>query len=266
MHKIKDLHIVVLLKQVPVPKAMKTKKDGMMDRSGASQINPYCDNALEEALKLRDKVGGDITVVSMGPPNAKQSLREAMRKGADKCILISDRLLAGSDTWATSLTLASAIKKYLPATNLIFAGLQTIDGDTANVGPEVAEHLSFNQVTYVEHIDAYEDHLLVKQQIEGGYQTMKAQLPLLLSITGEANTPRGPSLSASLRTSDDKITTYTVSEIGLTKNDVGLLGSPTVVSRVINVVIDRPPVVLFNEGDAEQRVDTLLTTLTEEIV
>lgn len=106
----KDLNIVCLIKQVPVPKAMKTKEDGMMDRSGKSMMNPFCQNALEEALKLRDKVGGKVTVVSMGPPNAQQSLMEALRRGADEAILLSDRLLAGSDTWATAFSLSTTLK------------------------------------------------------------------------------------------------------------------------------------------------------------
>ncbi len=261
---LKDLNIVVLLKQVPVPKAMKTKADGMMDRSGKSMINPYCNAALEEALKLREKVGGVITVVSMGPPNAKQSLIEAMRKGADKSILVSDRLLAGSDTWATALALSSTIKKYLPDTDIIFAGLQTIDGDTAHVGPQVAEHLGFQQVTYVDKIELEGENLKVRRFVEGGWETFITPIPVMLSIHTAANTPRGPSLGAALRTSEDNITVYSVEQIGLTKEEVGVAGSPTIVSRVLNVVIDRPPVELFNEGSATERVGKLLEAVNRK--
>ncbi|MHA2275638.1 MAG: hypothetical protein ACXAC2_07715 [Candidatus Kariarchaeaceae archaeon] len=104
-----DLNIYVMIKQVPIPKAMKTTAEGLMDRSGKSQMNPHCTNALEEALALKDKVGGTITVISMGPPNAQQSLNEALRKGADRAYLLSDRKLAGSDTWATAEALGKLI-------------------------------------------------------------------------------------------------------------------------------------------------------------
>lgn len=261
MSELKDLNMVVLLKQVPVPKAMKTKADGMMDRSGKSMINPFCNAALEEALKLREKVGGNITVVSMGPPNAKQSLIEAMRKGADKCILVSDRLLAGSDSWATALALSTTIKKYLPDTQIVFAGLQTIDGDTAHVGPQVAEHLDFQQVTYVDKIEVDGEKLKVRRFVEGGWETFLTPIPVMLSVHKSANTPRGPSLSAALRSSDDKISVVSVEDIGLTKEEVGVAGSPTIVSRVLNVVIERPPVVLFNEGSAKERVSQLLQAI-----
>ena len=264
MSELKDLKIVVLLKQVPVPTAMKTKADGMMDRSGESMINPYCNAALEEALKLREQVGGEITVLSMGPPNAQQSLIEAMRKGADKAILISDRSLAGSDSWATALTLSTAIKKYLNDANIIFAGLQTIDGDTAHVGPQVAEHLGFKQVTYVDKITVDGNELIVRREIKGGWATYRVGLPVVLSVTKAANTPRGPSLHASLRTSKDKITIYSVDDLGLAKDEVGVAGSPTIVSRVKNVIIERPPVKLFNEGAMEERVKQMLQAINQK--
>jgi electron transfer flavoprotein alpha/beta subunit len=264
MADLKDLNIVVLLKQVPVPKAMKTKADGMMDRSGKSMINPYCDNALEEALKLREQTGGKITILSMGPPNTEQSLMEAMRKGADDAILISDRKLAGSDSWATSLCLSKALKKILLDTNIIFAGLQTIDGDTAHVGPQVAEHMAFNQVTYVDKIEIVGEQLRVRKLIEGGYQTVMTPLPTVLSVTSVANTPRGPSLSASMKTSKDKIKVYNIEEIDLPEEEAGLPGSPTIVSRVKNVVIERPPVQLFNEGDVKTRVTGLLQAINNK--
>lgn len=264
MSELKDLNIVVLLKQVPVPKAMKTKADGMMDRSGKSMINPYCDNALEEALKLRAQTGGKITILSMGPPNAQQSLMEAMRKGADDAILISDRKLAGSDSWATAVCLSTALKKLLPNTDIVFAGLQTIDGDTAHVGPQVAEHLDFNQVTYVDKIEVEGGEFKVRRLIEGGYQVVKTPLPVMFSVTSAANTPRGPSLSASLQADKGKIKIYSIEDIGLPEENAGLPGSPTIVSRVKNVIIERPPVKLFNEGSMDKRVGSLLAAINGE--
>ncbi len=259
----KDLNIVCLIKQVPVPKAMKTKEDGMMDRSGKSMMNPYCQNALEEALKLRDQVGGKVTVVSMGPPNAQQSLMEALRRGADEAILLSDRLLAGSDTWATAYALSTTLKKYCMPIDVLFAGLQTIDGDTAHVGPQVAEHLNMYQVCYVDKIIPKENTLLVRRLIEGGYATYEVPLPVMLSITKEANVPRGPSLKYSLETLKKEIKIVSVKDIGLTREEVGLAGSPTIVSRVLNVVIDRPPVKIFEEGTMEKRVKQLLVAVNQ---
>lgn len=261
----KDLNIVCLIKQVPVPKAMKTKEDGMMDRSGKSMMNPFCQNALEEALKLRDKVGGKVTVVSMGPPNAQQSLMEALRRGADEAILLSDRLLAGSDTWATAFSLSTTLKKYCMPIDVLFAGLQTIDGDTAHVGPQVAEHLQMQQVCYVERIIPKEETLEVRRLIEGGYETFEVPLPVMLSITKEANVPRGPSLKYSLEALDKEIKVVSVEDIGLSRDEVGLAGSPTIVSRVLNVVVDRPPVILFNDGPMEDRVGQLLESINRDL-
>ncbi len=249
-----------MIKQVPVPKAMKTKADGMMDRSGKSMMNPYCQNALEEALKLRDKVGGKVSVVSMGPPNAQQSLNEALRRGADEAYLLSDRLLAGSDTWATAVALSETIKTFVSPFDVLFAGLQTIDGDTAHVGPQVAEHLGLYQVCYVDKIELLENSLKVRRLIEGGYESFDVPLPVMLSITKEANTPRGPSLNASLKAVNKEVKIVSVADIGLSKEEVGLSGSPTIVSRVLNVVINRPPVMLFNEKTPQESVNKLLET------
>ncbi|MHA2253878.1 MAG: electron transfer flavoprotein subunit beta/FixA family protein [Candidatus Kariarchaeaceae archaeon] len=262
-----DLNIFVMIKQVPVPKAMKTTKEGLMDRSGKSMMNPHCQHALEEALTLRDKVGGKITVVSMGPPNAQQSLNEALRKGADDAYLLSDRRLAGSDTWATAEALATLIKYVLNQNgteklDMLFAGLQTIDGDTAHVGPQVAARLNLNQVTYVEDVKVLDNkHLEVRRIIEGGYQRLKVPLPMMLSISHTANYPRGPSLRYSMAALQTETKICDIIKIGLPEESAGLPGSPTVVSRVKNVTIDREDVILFSEGSMEERVDKLLSQL-----
>ena len=221
------------------PKAMKTTAEGLMDRSGKSQMNPHCTNALEEALSLKDKVGGTITVVSMGPPNAQQSLNEALRKGADRAFLLSDRKLAGSDTWATAEALAVMINHIKETidngrlVDIIFAGLQTIDGDTAHVGPQVAGRLGLNQVTYVEDVTALNgNYLEIRRIIEGGFQRVKVPYPMMLSITHTANVPRGPSLNASMSALNKEIKMFDIATIRLPEEYAGLPGSPTVVSRV----------------------------------
>ncbi len=263
-----DLNIYVMIKQVPIPKAMKTTADGLMDRSGKSQMNPHCTNALEEALALKDKVGGKITVVSMGPPNAQQSLNEALRKGADRAYLLSDRKLAGSDTWATAEALSKLInyveEKIDGGLNLdiIFAGLQTIDGDTAHVGPQVAGRLGLYQVTYVEDIIPVEgNYLEIRRIVEGGYQRLKVPYPMMLSVTHTANVPRGPSLNASMAALDKEIIMVDIATIGLPDEHAGLPGSPTVVSRVKNVKIKHAGTVFYDIGSMEERIEKLTSDI-----
>lgn len=239
-----------------------------MDRSGKSQMNPHCTNALEEALALKDKVGGTITIVSMGPPNAQQSLNEALRKGADRAFLLSDRKLAGSDTWATAEALAILIN-YVEETfdegrklDIIFAGLQTIDGDTAHVGPQVAGRLKLNQVTYVENVEPIEgNYLEIRRIVEGGYQRLKVPYPMMLSVTHTANTPRGPSLNASMSALDKEIVVVDIAAIGLPEEHAGLPGSPTVVSRVKNVVVEHAGTKYYDSGSMQERIDKLAEDL-----
>ena len=264
------LNIGILIKQVPVPKEMRTGADGLMDRSGKSQMNPHCAHALEEALTLRDQTGGTITVFSMGPPNFTQSLDEAMRKGADRAYLLSDRKLAGSDTWATAEALATTIQWVEEQDgrklDVLFAGLQTIDGDTAHVGPQVAGRLGFNQVTYVESIKPIDGNKLeVRRILEGGYQKLRVPLPVMLSITATANTPRGPSLRYSMQTLDKETSIVDIEKVGLPEDKAGLNGSPTVVSRVKNVSTERGETKFYREGPMADRVDQLLSDLKEEL-
>ena len=218
---------------------------------------------------LKDKVGGTITIVSMGPPNAQQSLNEALRKGADRAFLLSDRKLAGSDTWATAEALAILINyvgdKYDEGrkADIIFAGLQTIDGDTAHVGPQVAGRLNLNQVTYVEDVEPVEgNYLEIRRIIEGGYQRLKVPYPMMLSVTHTANTPRGPSLNASMSALNKEIVIVDIATIGLPEEHAGLPGSPTVVSRVKNVVVEHAGTKYYDTGSMVERIDKL----TEDLV
>ena len=168
------MKIVVCLKQVPDTTAVKIDpKTGTLIRDGVpSIINPEDKHALEAALQLKDNNGAEVTVLSMGPPQAKSALREALCMGADKAILITDRAFAGADTLATSKALAGALKKL--EYDIIFAGRQAIDGDTAQVGPEIAEHLNIPQVTYVQGVKVEEDGLLVNRALEDGYELIKS--------------------------------------------------------------------------------------------
>jgi len=254
------LKIGTLLKQVPLQ--MKAGADGLMDRSGASQINPYCKHALEEAIKLKNKVkDSTLSVFSMGPPFFEQSLREAISMGADESILLSDRKLAGSDTMATAKAISKLIethakgKKY----DILFAGLQTVDGDTAHVPAQIAERLGYNQATYVEKVELMEGGVKVQRLVERGTQILFVPFPALLSVTNTANTPRGPYLKGAMIAKTSEIKVYTIDEIGVKPEEVGLNGSPTVVAKVKNVTSTRT--LQKFDGSAENQVNELFNTL-----
>ena len=207
-----QLRTVVLVKQVPdtanvTGEAM--KEDGTINRSALPAVfNPEDLNALEEALKLKDRHGARVTVVTMGPPAAVQVLRESLYRGADEVILLTDRAFAGADTLATSYALSLAVEK-LGGADLVMCGRQAIDGDTAQVGPQTAEKLGYPQITCVSRIDALEapadgaagsgtaadrGSITATRSIEGGFETLTSPLPCLLTVTGEANDPRPASV------------------------------------------------------------------------
>ena len=186
------MKIIVCIKQVPDTTEVKLDpKTGRLIRDGVpSIINPDDKNALEEALHIKDEnPDTTVTVVSMGPPQADVAMREALAMGADEAILISGREFGGSDTWATSYIIATAIKK-IPDYDIIFCGRQAIDGDTAQVGPQIAEQLNIPQITYVQKLDIEGDKVIVQRQLEDGYTVVEAKMPVLLTAIKELNTPR----------------------------------------------------------------------------
>jgi electron transfer flavoprotein beta subunit len=256
---------IVLIKQVPDTKnitGQAMKEDGTVNRAALPAIfNPEDLNALEEAIKIKETYGGKITVITMGPPNAAQVLREALFRGADEVILITDRKFAGADTLATSYALSMAIRK-VKDFDIVLCGRQAIDGDTAQVGPQTAEKLGINQVTCVDKIMNIKDReITIERSIEGGYEVVKTKLPLLLTINGEANDPRPCSakkvmafknamtpLEASsldddyLKTAeiDDSniiIKLWDHAEIKANEVQCGLSGSPTKVKQIESVVL-----------------------------
>ncbi|MGL5616459.1 MAG: electron transfer flavoprotein subunit beta/FixA family protein [Sarcina sp.] len=226
------MKIVVCLKQVPDTAAVKIDpKTGTLIRDGVpSIINPEDKHALEEALKLKDRNGAEVTIVSMGPPQAKNALREALCMGADKAILITDRAFAGADTLATSKALAGAIKKL--DYDVIFAGRQAIDGDTAQVGPEIAEHLDIPQVTYVQGVDELEGgKLLINRALEDGFEKIEVKAPVLLTAIKELNQPRYMNARDIFATKNAEIITWSADDIDVDKAELGLKGSPTKVKK-----------------------------------
>lgn len=221
------MNIAVCLKQVPDTTAVKIDpKTGTLIRDGIpSIINPEDKNALEEALRIKDKTGASVTVITMGPLQAKEALREALCMGADDAYLITDRAFAGADTLATSKVLAGALKKI--KYDLVFAGRQAIDGDTAQVGPEIAEHLDIPQVTYVQNLEVLDDELLVNRALENGYELIKVKMPALLTVIKELNEPRYMKAKYIFSTANKEIKVLTANDIDLNKEELGLRGSPT---------------------------------------
>ena len=190
-----EYKMVVLVKQVPDTKNITgeaMKADGTVNRAALPAVfNPEDLHALEMALQVREKYGGTVTVISMGPPSAVEVLKDALYRGADRVFLISDRAFAGSDTLATSFALKQAIQTKVPDVDIVFCGRQAIDGDTAQVGPQTAEKLDIAQVTYVESIEHLEKKKIkVRKLIDDGSEIMEAPLPVLLTVTDTANEPR----------------------------------------------------------------------------
>jgi electron transfer flavoprotein beta subunit len=225
------MNIVVCVKQVPDTTAVKIDPvKGTLIRDGVPSImNPEDKHALEAALQLKETNGAKVTVVSMGLPMAKATLREALCMGADEAILLTDRCLGGADTLATSKALAGVIAKL--DYDIVLAGRQAIDGDTAQVGPEIAEHLSIPQVTYVQDIKVEGNRLIVNRALEDGYQVIEVKTPCLLTAIEELNEARYMHVSNIFATSDDEIKIMTADDIDVDKAELGLKGSPTKVKK-----------------------------------
>lgn len=226
------MNIVVCIKQVPDTTEVKLDpKTGTLIRDGVpSIINPDDKAGLEAALRIKDKNGSHVTVLTMGPPQADLALREALAMGADRAILLTDRAFAGADTWATSSALAGALKNI--DFDLIIAGRQAIDGDTAQVGPQIAEHLGLPSVTYVEEIEAYDKSIVVKRAFEDGYQKIKVQTPCLITALKELNESRYMNVKGIFEAFDEsKIEIWNVSNIEVEESNLGLKGSPTKVKK-----------------------------------
>ena len=228
------MNIIVCIKQVPETTEVRINPEtNTLIREGVkSIINPFDMYAIEESIRLKEKFGGKVTVISMGPPQADAALREAISLGADEGVLVCDRAFAGSDTWATSYTLAGAIKK-LGEFDLILCGKQASDGDTAQVGPGISTHLDIPQVTYVKKIEEVKDKIMrVERMLEEGFEVIETPLPALLTVVKEINEPRLPSLKGMMRSKQAKITSFTQNDLNLDPQNIGLCGSPTQVVKI----------------------------------
>ena len=260
------MNIVVCIKQVPNTNEVKLDpKTGTLIREGVpSIINPDDKAGLEAALRLKDANGAHVTVLSMGPPQAETALREALAMGADDAILVTDRAFGGADTWATAHTIAAALKT-IPY-DLIITGRQAIDGDTAQVGPQIAENLHIPNISYAEEIKVEGDYITVKRQFEDRYHIVKAKMPCLITALSELNEPRYMTPGGIFDAyREKKIKIVTRKDLDVKDGDIGLKGSPT---RVIKTFTKSPKAAgtLVSNLDPQEAADYMLEKLQEKFI
>ncbi len=257
------MNICVCLKQVPGTTEVKIDPaTNTLIRQGIENIiNPFDTYALEEGVRLKEKHGGKVTVITMGPPQADAALREAVSLGADEAILLSDRAFAGADTWATAYTLSRAIAK-IKDYDLVICGRQTIDGDTGQVGPELAEMLDIPFIAYVSHIEEIKDsYLRVNRMVEEGHEIIETTLPAVITVAKEINVPRLPSLRGIMKSKSVKVETWCIKELGVDAAMVGLAGSSTQVIKVF--FPQRIHQAEMLAGNLEQQVEGLVDRLRQ---
>jgi electron transfer flavoprotein alpha/beta subunit len=262
------MNIIVLVKQVPDTADVKLDPGtGNLIREGVeSIINPDDAHALEAAIRLKEGFGGKITALSMGPPQAIDAISEAIGMGADEGVLLSDRAFAGADTWATSTTLGKAIEK-TGNFDLVLCGRQATDGDTAQIGPQVAEYLGLPQVSYVYDIEKVgKKNMVVKRRLEDGFERIQCALPALLTVIGDMNRPRYSHVARLIDACDEnaKIRVWNAADIGVQTRDVGLEGSLTHVIKTFAPKFKRQGEMLC--GDTETLVEELVGKLKENML
>lgn len=281
----KKINIVVLAKQVPDTRNVgkdAMKADGTVNRAALDAIfNPEDLNALEQALRIKETYGANVCLLTMGPPRAADIIREAMFRGADKGVLLTDRAFAGSDTLATSYAISQAVKKIKP--DLVIAGRQAIDGDTAQVGPQVAEKLNWPQVTYAEEITEFSDkEIQIKRRLENGVETVKASMPAVITVTSSAPECRTRNAKLTMKYKHARtvselqienrdyenllskkpyliISEWNVNDVGADTELLGLSGSPTKVKKIENVVFTAKETRKL--GDSEPEINELFAEL-----
>jgi len=257
------LNIVVPIKQVPETTEVQFDEEtGRLIREGvAAIINPFDEYALEEALRIREKHGGTVKALTMGPPWAADALRDAIAMGADEGWLATDRAFAGADTWATSLTLAKCIE-HMGAPDLIICGLKTTDGDTGQTGPELAEHLDIPHACYVSEItEIGGGKVTLKRNMDEGVETLEASMPLLITVGKDINQPRLATLRGRLKAKKAKIKEITNKDLEMLPDEVGLDGSFTRVVKVFEP--EAPEAGEIVEGTPDELADAILAKLRE---
>jgi len=260
------MHIIVCIKQVPDTTDVKIdpKTNTLMREGVTSIVNPFDMYAVEESLRLKEKHGGTVTALTMGPPQAETALREVISMGVDKGILLSDRAFAGSDTWATSYTLALAIRK-IGDFSVIICGKQASDGDTAQVGPGIATHLDLPQITYVRKIEEMDDkHIVAQRLLEEGHEYVDSSLPCVLTVVKEINEPRLASLKGKMNAKKAVIVKWTAQDLGAESSKIGLEGSPTKVVKIFTPAPRQGGQILT--GEPEEMVRKLAESLKDVVI
>ncbi|MDK2879923.1 MAG: hypothetical protein PWR06_2639 [Thermoanaerobacteraceae bacterium] len=259
------MKIVVCIKQVPSTEArvqMDPVKGTLIREGVESVVNPFDEYAIEEGIRLKERYGGEVTVISMGPPQAKEALKTALAMGADKAVLLSDRAFAGSDTLATAYTLSLGIKK-LGDIDIVICGKQATDGDTAQVGPGLAQRLNLRQITYVSkirEINLENRKITAERLIESGTQVVSTALPALITVVKDINQPRIPNIFSIKKATRAEIPVWGMQDLGGDPKDFGFDGSPTQVVRIFT-----PPPRQGGEiiqGEVPEAVAKLIEALT----
>jgi electron transfer flavoprotein alpha/beta subunit len=258
------LKIVVCIKQVPDTTNVRINPETntLMREGVESIINPFDMYALEEGVRLKERHGGTVTALSMGPPQVESALREAISLGVDQVVLLSDRAFAGADTLATAYTLARGIKK-LGKVDVVLMGRQAIDGDTGQVGPGVAENLGLPHVTEIRKIEKIEEDgtIYIERLLEDGYVRLRSRLPIVLTVVKEINEPRLPSLKGKMAAKKAEIPVWSQKDIDLDLQRIGLTGSPTQVMKIFTP--PKPSGGKIFEGEVKQAVSDLIAELRQ---
>lgn len=255
------MNIVVCVKQVPDTTEVRINPEtNTLIRDGVdSIINPYDMHAIEAGLQIKERAGGKVTVLTMGPPQAENALREAISMGVDEAVLLTDRAFAGSDTWATAYALSKAIG-HLGA-DVILCGKQAIDGDTAQVGPEIAEFLDIPHIAYIRKIDdVKQEGITVQRLMDDGFDVVESSLPVLLTVVRELNAPRMPSLKGKMAAKKAVIRKLTATDIGAEDANLGLRGSPTQVRNIFAPEAKKDRKMI--DGTTDEKIETLTKELT----
>ena len=228
------MNIAVLIKQVPVLSVnIGVNSDNTIKRSGVeNMVNPADLNALEEALRIKDEKGASVTAITMGPRSAESVLKHAASMGADRLYLISDKAFAGSDTYATAKILSRAIS-YMGGFDIIFCGRRSVDGETGQVGPELAAFLDIPYTTNCVSIKTDDKNIVCRRMLETEFQKVSFSMPALITVYNSINSPRLPSISGIIKAKKMPVCILDINELGMSKKECGLVGSPTVVKRII---------------------------------
>ena len=265
------MQIVICIKQVPDTTQVKVDPDtGTLIREGVPFImNPFDTHALEEGLRLKDKYRFRLTAISMGPPNADETLRKALSLGIDEVVLLSDRAFAGADTWATSAVLAEAIKRLDKKEKvvMVLCGKQTIDGDTAQVGPGIASRLHYYQLTLVDRINTVDlkaNKVQVRRKLEGRHETVEAPLPAMISVVREINHCRYPTVPRRLVAEDAEVPLWDNNVLKMDPKTIGLNGSPTQVRKIFSPERVKGEIVGDGLNAPEEAANLLVDALIEK--